>query len=100
MAAGKLDPRATLAKMEAEEAAAASALDAIQKANAETKAAVLKELRDTDLEDVKAKCKMHGFTVSDLRGALKARGAGRKTAATPRKSTGRKPGPKKRSATK
>jgi len=99
MATEKLDPRAALAKMEAEEAAAATALDVMQKANAEKKAAVLKELRDADLADVKEKCKMHGFSVSDLRGVLKTRGA-KKTVATPRKSTARKTAAKKRASAK
>ena len=99
MATEKLDPRAALAKMEAEEAAAATALDVMQKANAEKKAAVLKELRDADLADVREKCKMHSFSVSDLRGVLKTRGA-KKAAATPRKSTARKTAGRKRAAAK
>jgi hypothetical protein len=93
MTTEKIDPRAALAKMQAEETAAQAALDAMQKAHADQKAAMLKELRDADLEDVREKCKLHGFTASDLRGFLKTKGA-RKT--TPRKSTTRKPAAKKR----
>ena len=93
MATSNTDPRAALAKMEAEESAAATALETMQKANAEKKAEMLKELRDADLEDVKDKCKLHGFTASDLRTVLKTKGA-RKTVA--RKSTPRKAAAKKR----
>ena len=95
MATEKLDPRAALAKMDAEEKAAKAALETMQKANADQKAEVLKELREADLVDVKEKCKLHGFSASDLRGALKVKGA-KKATATPRKSTTRKPAAKKR----
>lgn len=92
MTADKIDTREALAKMEAEEMAAAKALDAMQKANADKKAVMLKELRDADLADVKEKCKLHGFTASDLRSVLKTKGVGRKTVATksPRKTTVKK----------
>jgi hypothetical protein len=87
------DTRAELAKMEADEKAASDALAAMQKANADKKAAMLKELRDTDLADVKEKCLLHGFTATDLRTVLKAKGAAKK--ATPAKSP-RKPAAKRR----
>ena len=95
MATEKLDPRAELAKMEAEETAAKAAAEKIATENDAKRKALLEGLRAADLEDVRAKCKMHGFSASDLRGVLKTRGA-KKATATPRKSTGRKPGPKKR----
>ena len=95
MTTEKLDPRAALAKMEAEETAAKAALEAMQKANADQKAEMLKEMREADLAAVKEKCKLHGFSASDLRGVLKVKGA-KKATATPRKSTTRKPAAKKR----
>ena len=96
MATEKLDPRAELAKMEAEETAAKAAAEKIATENDAKRKTLLEGLRAADLEDVRAKCKMHGFSASDLRGVLKTRGA-KKATATPRKSVGRKPGPKKRS---
>ncbi len=95
MGTEKLDPRAALAKMDAEEKAAKAALETMQKANADQKAEVLKELREADLADVKEKCKLHGFSQSDLRGVLKTRGA-KKATATPRKSAAGKTAAKKR----
>ena len=95
MATEKLVPLAALAKMEAEEAAAKAALEAMQKANADQKAEMLESIRDEDLAAVRTKCKLHGFSASDLRGALKVKGA-KKATATPRKSTTRKPAAKKR----
>ena len=94
MATEKLDPRAALEKMEAEETAAIAALEAMQKANADQKAEMLKELRESDLADVRTKCKLHGFSATDLRTYLKVKGAAKK--GTPRKSTTRKPAAKKR----
>lgn len=88
MTTEKLDPRAALAKMAAEEAAANAAAEALTKANAAKREAILKELREADLADVRVKCKLHGFTASDLRTYLKVKGAGKK--ATPRKSAPRK----------
>ena len=82
------DPRELLAKMEAEEKAAREKADKLAEENDKKRKELLDKLREADLADVIAKCKLHGFTQSDLRGALKTRGAGRK--ATPRKSTARK----------
>ncbi len=93
MATEKIDPRAALAKMDAEVAAAEAALLKLQTANEEKRKAMLDEIREADLEDVKAKCKLHGFTASDLRSVLKTKGA-RKTVA--RKSVPRKAPAKKR----
>lgn len=92
----KLDPRAALAKMQAEEKAAADALEKLQKDNDAKKAAMLKELREVDLADVKEKCKMHGFTASQLRGALSTKGAGKKAAT--KSTAAKKPAAKKRAA--
>ena len=88
MATDTQDPRELLAKMEAEENAAREKADKLAEENAKKKEELLAKLREADLADVIAKCKLHGFTQSDLRGALKTRGVGRK--ATPRKSAGRK----------
>ena len=55
------DARAELAKMEAEEKIAADALAALQKKNAEQIEKLKAELRAADLEDVRAKCKLHNF---------------------------------------
>jgi hypothetical protein len=85
MATEKLDPRAALAKMEAEETAANEAAAKLAEANAAKRVEILAGLRDAELADVKEKCKLHGFSASDLRGALKVKG-GKKAGATPRKS--------------
>lgn len=82
------DARELLARMEAEEKAAQEKLDAIKAENAKKVEEIKAKLRADDLADVIAKCKLHGFTATDLRGALKTKGAGRKTAA--RKSPARK----------
>lgn len=81
----KLDPRQQLAKMEAEIEAARKKADELEAANKAKRDELLKQLRESDLADVIAKCKMHGFTATDLRGALKTKGASAKS--TPRKST-------------
>lgn len=83
-----VDVRALLAKMQADEDAAREKADKLAEENAKKKEELLKQLRDADLADVIAKCKLHGFSATDLRGALKVKGAGRKTVA--RKSPARK----------
>jgi hypothetical protein len=88
MATEKLDPHAALAKMEAEEKAANEAAAKIAEANAVKRVEILAAMRDADLADVRTKCKLHGFSATDLRTYLKVKGAGKK--ATPRKSTARK----------
>ncbi|MFM1906614.1 MAG: hypothetical protein RLZZ591_291 [Pseudomonadota bacterium] len=88
MSVETLDPRALLAKMDAEEKAVADAAAKLATDNEKKRKEILAKLRDSDLEDVKAKCKMHGFTASELRGALKVKGAAKK--ATPRKSPANK----------
>ena len=99
MATEKLDPRAALAKMQADETAANEAATKLAEANAAKRKELLESIREADLADVKDKCKLHGFSASDLRGMLKTRGA-KKATATPRKSTARKTAAKKRSTTK
>jgi hypothetical protein len=96
MATEKIDPRAELAKMEAEEAAANEAAAKLTEKNAAKRKELKDSMRDADLADVREKCKLHGFTASDLRTFLKVKGAAKK--ATPRKSTTRKPAAKKRTA--
>jgi hypothetical protein len=80
-----LDPNAQLAKIEAEIEAARKKAEEVEAAGKEKREELLKQLRDKDLADVIAKCKRHGFTATDLRGALKTKGASTKS--TPRKST-------------
>ena len=86
MATDSQDPRELLAKMEAEEQAAREKAEKLAAENAKKKQELLSKMRDADLADGIAKCKLHGFTATDLRGALKTKG--KKT--TPRKSTARK----------
>ena len=87
MVTEKIDPRAALAKMEAEETAARAAADKLEADNEKKRKELLASLKEADLADVLEKIKLHGFTATDLRTALKKKGA-RKT--TPRKSTARK----------
>lgn len=67
------DPRELLAKMEAEEQAALAAAKRLQEENASKRKVLLEKLREEDLADVREKCKMHGFTATDLKGFLKMR---------------------------
>lgn len=90
------DPRELLAKMEAEEQAARKKADELEQQNKERKEALLKKLREEDLADVIAKCKMHGFTATDLRGALKTKGVSAKS--TPRKSSSKSRSARKKPA--
>ena len=73
------DPRALLAKMDAELQAAREKVDKLEEENSMKRAELLSKLRDADLEDVKTKCKLHGFTVTQLRSALKKQGGARKS---------------------
>ena len=82
------DTRALLAKMEAEEKAAREKADTLATENAKKREELLAQLRAADLDDVIAKCKMHGFTATDLRTAVKTKGSAQRN--TPRKSTPRK----------
>lgn len=93
MATETQDPRAQLAKMEAEEKAAREKADKIAEDNAKKKTELLASLRDADLADVKEKCLMHGFTATELRTVLKTKGGAKKGAArksAPRKTAARK----------
>jgi hypothetical protein len=76
----KSNVRDLLAKMEAEEAAALEAAKKLAEENAKKKVQLLAELREADLADVREKCKLHGFTATDLKGAIKMRGRGRTAA--------------------
>ena len=87
MATEQLDARQLLAKMEAEENAAREKAEKLAAENAAKRKELLDKLRADDLADVKAKCELHGFTATDLRGSLKTKGAKK---STPRKSTARK----------
>lgn len=89
--------RDLIAQMEAAEKAAREKADRIAEENAIKKEELLKQLREADLADVRAKCSLHGFNATDLRGALKVKGGGRKPAA--RKSTARRKPAAKRSKT-
>jgi hypothetical protein len=82
------NPRELLAKMEAEETAARLKVETLATENAKKRDELLAQLRTADLQDVISKCKMHGFSATDLRGALKMKGGARK--AVPRKSAQRK----------
>ncbi len=85
--AEKDDPRALLAKMEAERKAALDEAEKAQKEYEEKSKELLAKLREADLADVLAKCELHGFTLTDVKKALRTKGAKK---ATPRKSTVRK----------
>ena len=89
MTVEKVNARELLAKMEAEEKAAKEKADKLATENEAKRKELLDGLRKEDLEDVIAKCKLHGFTPSDLRGALKTRSG---KSSTPRKSTACKTG--------
>jgi hypothetical protein len=90
------DPRDILARMEAEERLARAKADELEAKNKEKKESLLKALRDADLADVIAKCKMHGFTATDLRSGLKTKGVSAKS--TTRKSTKSRSGTRKKPA--
>ena len=79
------DANDLLAKMEAEEEAARLKAEQLIEQNKAKKEELLKKLREDDLADVIAKCKRHGFTATDLRGALKTKGVSAKS--TTRKSS-------------
>lgn len=87
MTTEKLDPRAALAKMDAEETVVREAADKLMQDNDKKRKELLTSLREADLVDVLEKIKLHGFGTTDLRTALKKKGARK---ATPRKSTARK----------
>jgi Mg/Co/Ni transporter MgtE len=96
----KIDPRAALAKMEAEEKAARDAADKLEADNEKKRKELLASLKEADLADVLEKIKLHGFTATDLRTALKKKGAKKATPrkSAPRKTTARKSTPRKKTA--
>jgi DNA-binding protein H-NS len=67
-----------------------------EKQLAEEKAKLLAASKDADLETVKKLCKQHGFTATQLRGSLKAKGS-KKPAA---EGAAKKPAAKKTPAAK
>lgn len=92
MATETQDPRALLAKMDEEVKAAKEKAEKLEKDNEAKRKEILSKLRKEDLEDVRNKCKMHGFTATELRGYLKTKGGGSKAAGTKsvaKKTTGR-----------
>ena len=91
------DPRALLAKMDAELKAAQDKADKLALDNEAKRKELLDKLREADLADVIAKCEMHGFTLTDVKKGLRTKGAKK---ATPRKSTARKTTARKTSSRK
>ena len=92
MSTDNQDPRALLAKMKAEQDAAVAKVAELAQTKEAKRKALLEQIREGDLKDVRDKCELHGFTATDLRGVLKTKGV-RKTA--PRKSAARKTSRKK-----
>ena len=90
------DPRALLAKMEAERNAAQEKAKKAEEEYETKSKELLSKLRADDLADVIAKCQMHSFTLTDVKKGLKAKGAARKS--TPRKSNARKSAPRRKKA--
>ncbi len=90
--------RDLIAKMDAELNAARDKAEKLEAEHAAKKEELLKQLREDDLKDVRAKCELHSFTATDLRGALKVKGGGRKPAARKSPATRRKPAAKRNKA--
>lgn len=93
MTSEQLNPRELLAKLEAEEAAKREEFEKQAAANRAQRDELLKQMRQDDLDDVREKCRLHGFTQTDLRGFLKTKGGGKRASATKsvaKKSTARK----------
>lgn len=100
MSTEKLDPRAALAKMEAEEKAARDAAEKLASDNDKKRKELLESLRAADLADVIAKCVMHGFTLTDVKKGLRTKRAKKVTPrkSAPRKNAARKSTPRKKAA--
>jgi len=100
MATEKLDPRAALAKMEAEEKAVREAADKLIADNDKKRKEFLDSIREEDLAIVITKCELHGFTLTDVKKGLRTKGAKKATPrkSTPRKTTARKSTPRKKAA--
>ena len=71
-----------------------------KKALADEEAKLLAASKDADLELVKKLCKQHGFTATQLRGSLKAKGSKKTAAATEKKPAAKKPAAKKTAKSK
>lgn len=71
-----------------------------EKKLAEEKKKLLEASKDADLEMVKKLCKQHGFTATQLRGSLKAKGSKKTAAATEKKPAAKKPAAKKTAKSK
>lgn len=100
MATDTQDPRAALAKMEAEEKAARDAAEKLAADNDKKRKELLDSLRAADLADVIAKCELHGFTLTDVKKGLRTKGAKKVTPrkSAPRKNAARKSTPRKKAA--
>ncbi len=61
-----------------------------EKKLADEKAKLLAESKDADLETVKKLCKQHGFTATQLRGSLKAKGSKKSAAGVVKKPAAKK----------
>ena len=84
----KSELRAELEALKEKEDAARREFEALQFANAERIRELNAKLRDDDLATVKELCKLHGFTATELRGALKGKGAPKKVAESIANTTG------------
>jgi len=65
---------------------------------ADEKAKLLAASKDADLETVKKLCKQHGFTATQLRGSLKAKGSKKPAAGAAKKPAAKKTPAKKTKA--
>jgi multidrug resistance efflux pump len=86
----KQDPQAELARIDAEIAEAKAKAEQLAAKNEEKRKELLAKLREEDLALVRQKCELHGFTPTDLRGALKVRGGAKKKSTTTRKRATKK----------
>jgi hypothetical protein len=81
------DPKAELARIDAEIKEAKEKAEQLEKKNEEKRKELLAKLRAEDLALVREKCELHGFTPTDLRGYLKVRAAKKKGTATRKRAT-------------
>lgn len=89
--------RIELEKLNKEEEQAQERLEKLAEETHKKREAIKEKLREEDLKDVIAKCKLHGFTATNLRGALKTKGAKKKTI---RKKVAKKKGIRKKKTAK
>ena len=71
-----------------------------EKKLADEKAKLLAESKDADLETVKKLCKQHGFTATQLRGSLKAKGSKKPASGVVKKPAAKKAPAAKKSKAK